>query len=193
MQLLVQTQQADFAVLLLVCHFSLTRSCFSLFSVFARQNFCSTTHGFLLDSREFPKERLMAARQFEWDGTETAEAVWAYACQLGPRETARLRGDERFNRELELTRTEVLALVVAHQIRHPSIVINAREPTDVERALCDGVLESLGLRIDELLKAYQTPAGWFVKTNRHSPKDAPLDEPDERDIQFFREELSRLG
>jgi len=114
-------------------------------------------------------------RQFEWDGSETTAEVFSYAHQLGPRDA----GIEA--RVVPLSREECQALVTMHRGRYPSVLLPEVSETEIEEAKC--FVDTIKKRVDELLHG---SGRWFVKTNRHSCKDAP---PTEADAALFRLEL----
>jgi hypothetical protein len=106
-----------------------------------------------------------------------------------------------------LTRDDIWCLLIRHRMAFASVVMPTVTPDEEIRS--EEILNSLQRRIDiclEVSEGHQASSSsssgsvahtlrrrWFVKTNRHSPKDSPLDSPTPHDMELFRAELMRDG
>ena len=128
---------------------------------------------------------------FEWDGTEEMEAIMSYTTGLGPRDTTTTTGAPAAA-VLPLSRDEASALISLYRRLCASCVYP--EVTDEEYELARTVGNNLTSRIDTFLADLPGgSSGYFIKTNRHSCKDSPIDHPTAADIETFRAELRARG
>eukprot|EP00656_Telonema_subtile_P001944 TRINITY_DN10843_c0_g1_i1.p1 TRINITY_DN10843_c0_g1~~TRINITY_DN10843_c0_g1_i1.p1 ORF type:complete len:352 (-),score=58.52 TRINITY_DN10843_c0_g1_i1:55-1110(-) len=67
------------------------------------------------------------------------------------------------------------------------------EVSEAEFTQAERTARDLVQRIDGLLRGLGADCRWFVKTNRHSCKDSPIDHPSDADIEAFRQELHLRG
>jgi hypothetical protein len=124
----------------------------------------------------------MSSSQFAWNGTERAEDVFRYASRLGPRDFS-----TQLQLILPLSKQDAYNIVDIYRSRECSELLGApRLSVHQLAAACKELMS----RIDAVLSPHPG-ATWFMKTNRHSLKDAPLDHPVENDLNIFRRELER--
>ena len=124
----------------------------------------------------------MSRSQFAWDGTEKAGEVFQYASRLGPRDAS-----TQLQLVMPLSKQDAYNIIDIYRSRECSELLGApRLSVHQLAAAC----KELMTRIDALLSSHPG-ATWFMKTNRHSLKDAPLDHPVDSDLAIFRRELGR--
>lgn len=122
-------------------------------------------------------------RQFEWDGTESLVDVFSYSHSLGPRDVLA----DPAQRILPLSIDDVRGMIDIFRERMNSDILPkpVRDTVDLR-----AIRISLEARIDALLlENSDTFKKWFLKTNRHSCKDAVLDHPTEEDLKCFEQDL----
>merc|ERR1711959_137521 len=128
---------------------------------------------------------------FQWDGTEEVKAIVAYSTSLGARDTTSASSHDTVH-VLPLSRSEAQALVHLHADQCGSVLLPEVSETHLDAARdligeLTGRIESFLAGLDPAVK------GWFVKTNRHSCKDSPIDHPTQADVELFRQELRTRG
>ena len=121
--------------------------------------------------------------QYKWDGTEALSSIFSYSHQLGPRDTL-ATGVSTLAFSIE----DAKHIIQLYRHTFPSVLIP--EPDyDIQ---VDTIRNDLISKIDMFLSTLAPNGRWFLKTNRHSCKDSPLDHPLETDIELFASVLSEV-
>ena len=121
-------------------------------------------------------------RNFEWDGDENISEIFQYSHSLGPQGTEDIKKHEI----LQLTYEETLSIRNLYIKTCPSVLV----PDLTESQKTDLLVseKALQIKFDDFLskiKGKYKEEYWFLKTNRHSCKDSPLDNPNQNDLQLF--------
>lgn len=145
------------------------------------------------------------AHQYRWDGTDDISSVFEYSHCLGPRHqltmsSLALRGNSNSSASslhiLPLSLQEVQHLISLQRQTIPGMAWTGEEnsfsASDATQGDLDAFRGEFVAKVDSFLSSISSECGkWFLKTNRHSCKDSPLDSPNEKDLALFAEELDR--
>jgi hypothetical protein len=129
----------------------------------------------------------LGQHQYDWDGSEDMSNVFQYSHRLGPRETALTE-----IHVLPLTIQEVQKIVQLQKVFCPALAWTDDESLDHDKeseVSLEHFRKEFIAKVDAFLSVFSQGQKWFVKTNRHSCKDSPLDHPLERDLSIFSAEL----
>jgi hypothetical protein len=134
------------------------------------------------------------SHQYKWDGTDDIASVFQYSHQLGPRDTSQTP-----TYLLQLTFDEVQNLIQIQSAYHPSMNLTGDEMIsshEKQQEELQTFQTHLIQKIDSFLHTLPSSCSsheqkWFVKTNRHSCKDSPLDHPTEKDLLIYSHELDQ--
>jgi len=129
-----------------------------------------------------------AKSAFLWDGSDNKDEIITYTTGLGARDTATTAGDQP-TLVLNLSKDDASAIMALYRRQCASVVVP--EVSDLAYNAAQVATTRLVQRIDKILP--ESSQGFFLKTNRHSCKDSPVDHPTESDIARFRDELASRG
>ncbi len=122
--------------------------------------------------------------QFEWNGNDKQSEIFKYSCKMGSK-------DNKYNKFEILQLSKEDAITIRNLYRRDLSNIIIPELNKSEKELLVNSEAELLYKIDNFLKTLDTEDGFFMKTNRHSCKDSPIDHPTENDINLFKLELTK--
>ena len=134
----------------------------------------------------------MATHQYKWDGTDDITSVFQYSHQLGPRDTS-----QTTVHLLSLTLNEVQNLIRLQSSYHPSMnwtgdeILPSHEQQEELQTFQTELIQKIDSFLENISSSSSNQQNWFVKTNRHSCKDSPLDHPTEKDLLIYSHELDQ--
>jgi hypothetical protein len=121
--------------------------------------------------------------QYKWDGHDNVSNIFMYSHSLGPRDTM-----QNTVSVMQISKQDAEMLVQLYRLVNASVVI----PEAITTASVDSIRNQLISKIDAFMSTLPGDTKWFVKTNRHSCKDSPLDHPLPSDLQLFTGVLSEF-
>lgn len=138
--------------------------------------------------------------QYRWDGTDDISSIFGYSHSLGPRSNLVFSSSDSTESKDSPSALHILPLTleeVEHLISLQLHTIPSLSWTNDDIFLDQNDLQTFRLdlitKIDSFLSSIPSNnCKWFLKTNRHSCKDSPLDFPTEKDLSLFAQELDRF-
>jgi hypothetical protein len=122
---------------------------------------------------------------FEWDGSDDSLAVFNYAVSLGPRDT---HGAQPLCKVLPLSMIDCNCMIELYRSCNSNVLL---PECQMDNSQLEAFRADLRGRIASLMN--QCPGrDWFVKTSRHSFKDATLVRPTQQELLLFKEQLSLM-
>lgn len=146
------------------------------------------------------------SHQYLWDGSDDIKSVFEYSHSLGPKGSfqfqfqspssssqleSQLESQSQSTHILSLSMEEVQKITL---LQSSNWIWTGDENSQNNSEINDLELfkQHFILKINEFLSNISNSSNqkWFLKTNRHSCKDSPLDHPTENDLQIFKNELN---
>lgn len=126
--------------------------------------------------------------QFNWNEEVEMKDLIKYANEVG---------SANFNFHnfyiLELTIEDAVTIVNLHRREYSNIIIPELSMKEIESLnITEKILyDKINQFLSEKIKKENNTNGFFMKTNRHSCKDSPIDYPNSSDIQNFIDQIKK--